>query len=150
MIVSKLSAVPIKIIIEQSSPIELLEEELMVLSQSDNHLTNENALSTLSSVSSLILIPVYPNQTFEEVSNWVNSLFLTLYVDFYTMNSVRLIKKMKVELKPNLDESHLRELILKQLKEKHLLPLIVNSKDHYYIDHKKNMMLLITRWLVLR
>lgn len=147
LIVSKLSAVPIKIIIEQSSPIELLEEELMVLSQCENHLTNENALSTLSSVSSLILIPVYPNQTFEEVSSWVNSLFLTLYVDFYTMNSVRLIKKMKVELKPNLDESHLRELILKQLKEKHLLPLIVNSKDHYYIDHKKNMMLLTEEFL---
>ena len=140
-IVSQLQSTPTKIIIERTSPIEILDESNS-LNTCENFLTASNALTTLLSVSSLVIIPVYQNQNFDDISAFINSLYLTLYVDFYTQNSIRLIKKMKIELRQTLDEFHLRELILKQLKEKHLLPSIVNSKDHYYINQSRQMMLL--------
>ena len=143
-LLQKLTNSPIAILIEKTSPIN----QTIKNSTSPYFLDENNIISLLENSISLIIIPIYSNNLINETNNILTSLNSTIYIDVYShqyngnfnyeeLN--RVIKKLRIELKPNQDEKSLKELILKQLKEKHTLPLFFKTSNHYFINSNSQM-----------
>ena len=146
-IISNLHSIPFTIIIERTSPLSNNVKN----SNSPFFLDSNNIYSILSSVSSLIIIPIYNENLIEETFNYLITLNNTIYLDVYTpqyngtfnyKDLFKVIKKMKIELKNNQDEKFLKELILKQLKNTKLLIKFFDCKNYYFINKNKEMEIL--------
>ena len=142
--IQKLSNSPVSILIEKTSPIN----QTIKNSTTPIFLDANNITSLLENSISLIIIPIYSTNLINETYNIITSLNSTIYIDVYShqingnfnydeLN--RVIKKLRIELKPNQDEKNLKELILKQLKEKHTLPLFFKTSNHYFINSNSQM-----------
>ena len=143
-LIQKLANSPIAILIEKTSPINQTIKNLTT----PFFLDENNIISLLENSISLIIIPIYSTNLINETNNILTSLNSTIYIDVYShqingnfnydeLN--RVIKKLRIELKPNQDEKNLKELILKQLKEKHTLPLFFKTSNHYFINSNSQM-----------
>ncbi len=143
-LIQKLANSPIAILIEKTSPIN----QTIKNSTAPFFLDENNIISLLENSISLIIIPIYLTNLINETNNILTSLNSTIYIDVYShqingnfnydeLN--RVIKKLRIELKPNQDEKNLKELILKQLKEKHTLPLFFKTSNHYFINSNSQM-----------
>ena len=143
-LIQKLQNQPVGILIEKTSPIN----QSIKNSSNAYFLDEKNIFSILENSTSLIIIPIYSSNLINETINYISSLNSIIYIDVYShqingnfnyeeLN--RVIKKLRIELKQNQDEKNLKELILKQLKEKHTLPLFFKTSNHYFINSNSQM-----------
>ena len=162
-ILNEIKGKPISILIEKTSPLPLDLKE----SSTEHFLTSTNCYNILSTVTSLILIPIYQSVPTQEIILYLQDLNNTIYVDCYTspLNPLNrsVIKKLKINLSTTTDEYMLKSLILNHLKEKRLLMKCINIKDnssltqqkhltleHYFLNHQKQLLLLKEQELKLR
>ena len=137
----------------------ILENSYLISDDNNNCIIiNENNIKNyLAQIKCLILIPIFKEEEKNETIKFISELNKIIYIDincikcFGDEENAMLInqkmKKIRIELKKELDENELKNIIHQNLEEKLIISKLCEKIKIFYIDNNKNINIINEEYL---